>query len=180
MKQTFKQLKSNSNKYLTSTTVNINANNGIYQTTPINLSAFDEATLYVKVSAMGPLDVLQLTKIEFADSTAFSANDNIVTFELNQPYPFGNNSFFPVKSGEYIFYSKEDRKVNPISSAVITKADFDSNKGFAKGEDFIIGIQLNNYPFSKIARFTFTGTSTDGTVAIAIDQLILNCKKNQY
>lgn len=141
----------------------INTNNGVITTAPINLADFQEAVLFANVSAIGDNDVLQLTKVEFTDS---AGNVN-TTLQLNQPYPYGNNADFPVGS-EYLLYPKENIKVDPLVSAVITKADFTANKPFAKGNKIIIGLQLWNYPFSsKFVKFTFTGSSVgESTVAI--------------
>lgn len=178
MTQIFKQLSAVSLETLAGGS--ITANNGIFPSPVVDLSKYNEAVLFVNISAMGASDVLQLSKIEFANSASFGANDNIKSFEVNQPYPFGDNTFFRVGSGEYIFYPKEDIKVDSIISAVITKSDFDSNKAFAKGKNRVIGLQLNNYPLGKFCRFTFTGTSTDGTVAITITSLVLVCQGNDY
>ena len=77
-------------------------------------------------------------------------------------------------------YPKTNVKKDALIEAVITKYDVDSSKKFAKGQERIIGIQLNNYPFGKFVRFTFTASSTVGNATIIIDSIALGLQGQEY
>jgi len=175
MKQIFKQLVDQSTRVLATPGSPITTS---YTTEVVDLSLFDEAVLFTNITSMTDGDKLQLSKIEFANNTAM--DNGLVSFEVNQPYPFGNNTFAPVGSGEFIFYPKTNVKKDALIEAVITKADVDASKPFAKGRYRLIGIQLNNYPFGKFARFTFTASSTVSTASVVVASISLGLKGQEY